>query len=93
MPVSEFDKGLLDAILLYAGQNQLTQISVRRRGSTEYVSLLCCQMLEHGKLTIVPLAQMINFTRVLEDYEFPPELGAIMAVAADNQIEVSVPGT
>ncbi len=81
----------LDAILLHAEQNQLSLIEATRADGKS-ASLLCCQIVEDGKLTIVPVAELIDIGSIKDAYTFPPEYAAMVVQMANHSIEVGIPG-
>jgi hypothetical protein len=92
MPIPDDATQALDAILLHAEQNQLTLIAVTRKRTGAVEHMLCCQIVEEGRLTIVPVAQIIDIGTFDADYDLPPEFARLVVNAAHHDIEVSVPG-
>jgi hypothetical protein len=90
--IGAFDKSMLDAILLHAAANNLTLISVTRKDNGEAATFVCCQIVEDGRTTIVPVALMVDIATFETDYHLPPEFADLAAMAARHDIEVTVPG-
>jgi hypothetical protein len=82
----------LHGILLHAEENQLTLIEVTRKDSGAVETLLCCQMIEGSRVTIVPVALMLDIGSVHEQFKVPTQFGKLVSDMSRHDIAVSFPG-